>query len=85
MYLNSEIPQNEEQKRSWIKYRLKIQGKSLASLAREHKTSRQVLSNTLYEPSPRWEYVIAQALNKKPTEIWPERYEDGLPKEKLKV
>lgn len=84
MYLNSEIPQNEEQKRSWIKYQLKIQGNPWHPW-QGHKTSRQVLSNTLYEPSPRWEYVIAQALNKKPTEIWPERYEDGLPKEKLKV
>ncbi len=65
-----------EKKREWIKYKLKIQGLSLAALGRKHKTSRQVVSTALYKPSPRWEHEIATALGVKPSEIWPERYDE---------
>lgn len=70
-----EIPIDPEKKREWIKYKLKIQGLSLAALGRKHKTSRQVVSTALYRPSPRWEHEIATALGMKPAEIWPERYD----------
>ncbi|MGG9647282.1 helix-turn-helix domain-containing protein, partial [Escherichia coli] len=30
----------------------------------------------LYKPSPRWEHEIATALGVKPSEIWPERYDE---------
>ncbi|ENI5780662.1 helix-turn-helix domain-containing protein, partial [Salmonella enterica] len=42
----------------------------------KHKTSRQVVSTALYKPSPRWEHEIATALGVKPSEIWPERYDE---------
>lgn len=48
----------------------------LAALGRKHKTSRQVVSTALYKPSPRWEHEIATALGVKPSEIWPERYDE---------
>ncbi|EET4009987.1 nucleotide excision repair protein, partial [Escherichia coli] len=35
-----DIPSDPEKKREWIKYKLKIQGLSLAALGRKHKTSR---------------------------------------------
>ncbi|WP_446668313.1 hypothetical protein, partial [Klebsiella pneumoniae] len=47
-----DIPSDPEKKREWIKYKLKIQGLSLAALGRKHKTSRQVVSTALYKPSP---------------------------------
>ncbi|EIX6453859.1 helix-turn-helix domain-containing protein [Salmonella enterica subsp. enterica serovar Dublin] len=71
-----DIPSDPEKKREWIKYKLKIQGLSLAALGRKHKTSRQVVSTALYKPSPRWEHEIATALGVKPSEIWPERYDE---------
>lgn len=70
-----DIPSDLEKKREWIKYMLKIQG-FLAALGRKHKTSRQVVSTALYKPSPRWEHEIATALGMKPSEIWPERYDE---------
>ncbi|MDE9328937.1 hypothetical protein, partial [Klebsiella pneumoniae] len=45
-----DIPSDPEKKREWIKYKLKIQGLSLAALGRKHKTSRQVVSTALYKP-----------------------------------
>lgn len=76
-----DIPADLEKKREWIKYRLKIRGLSLAALGRKHETSRQVVSTALYKPSPRWEFEIASALEMKPSDIWPERYdaEHGIP------
>ncbi|ATW30875.1 hypothetical protein BJP41_10420 (plasmid) [Candidatus Williamhamiltonella defendens] len=53
-----DVPIELEKKREWIKYKLKIHGLSLAPLGRKHKTSRQVVSTTLYKPSPRWEHEI---------------------------
>ncbi|WP_080199077.1 helix-turn-helix domain-containing protein [Salmonella enterica] len=65
-----DIPSDPEKKREWIKYKLKIQGLSLAALGRKHKTSRQVVSTALYKPSPRWEHEIATALGEPPRKSW---------------
>ncbi|EFP0183606.1 transcriptional regulator [Escherichia coli] len=80
--LVGELPSDPNEKREWIKYNLKINGMTLASLARQHQTSRQVLSRALYKQNPRWEHEIAKALGTKPTQLWPERYDvqNGMPK-----
>lgn len=71
------IPTSPEQKREWIKYQLKIRGLSLAALGRKHDKCRQVVSTALYEPAPRWEFVIAEAIGLTPAEVWPERYDEN--------
>lgn|SRR5690554_6721331 len=69
------IPEEPSRRREWIKYQLKINGLSIASLAREHGVSRQAVSMALTNSNPRWEFVIAQALGLEPSELWPERYD----------
>ncbi|MEK9497168.1 helix-turn-helix domain-containing protein [Photorhabdus sp. P32] len=71
-----EIPGGPEEKLEWIKYPFKIRELSRASVGRKNKTSRQVVSTAVYKPSPRWEHKIATALEMKPSQIWPERYDE---------
>lgn len=49
-------------------------GTSLAKLSREAGLASSTLSNTLTRPWPKGEWLIAIALEKHPSEIWPERY-----------
>ncbi|MND15767.1 DNA-binding transcriptional regulator Nlp [compost metagenome] len=78
--ISSEVPRDLEKRREWIKYKLKIKGLSLADIGRKHNISRQVVSTALYRSSPRWEHVIASALDMRPFELWPERYDHlGIP------
>lgn len=79
-YLDIQVPAESEKKRIWIKYQLKIRGITLAAIARSYAVSRQVISRTLYMNQPRWELVIANHINMRPEQIWPERYDElGLP------
>ena len=74
------IPKSIEQRREWIKYMLKIRRISFGDLARKHGISRQCYSIALHQAYPSCEHHIAQALNIRPDDLWPERYENGLPK-----
>lgn len=65
---------------AWVLYQLKLQGKNLASLAREAGVKKQQTAKAMYAPYPRMEKVIADALGVAPKALFPERYnEDGLP------
>ncbi|QSV17517.1 helix-turn-helix domain-containing protein [Photobacterium ganghwense] len=68
------VPQQEEERKAWILYQLKIRQLTLAELARRNKVSRQVLSKALTAHSPRWEKIIAEAIDYKPEDVWPERF-----------
>lgn len=69
------VPKDAGKRREWIKYQLKIRGLSIAELAREHSASRQAVSTALVRSNPRWEHVIAEALDTTPNTLWPERYD----------
>lgn len=76
----TDIPTTEPQRRAWIKYQLELVGYTLSSLARELKVSRHAPKLALDRPYPRMERAIAEKINCKPEQIWPERYnENGLP------
>ncbi len=49
---------------------------SLAAVSRAAGLSSSTLANALYRPWPRGEWLIAQALQIHPSEIWPDRYFD---------
>lgn len=59
----------------WILYELHRHGYSLASLARIHRVSRTSPWRALHHHSPKWEKIIAEAINSTPEQIWPERYD----------
>ncbi|MCP1673348.1 Ner family transcriptional regulator [Natronocella acetinitrilica] len=69
-----DIPSDPHIRREWIKYQLAIRGYSLAALAREYGVTRQQPQAALNRPYPKWERIIAQVLELRPEQLWPERY-----------
>ncbi|CQD43796.1 helix-turn-helix domain-containing protein [Yersinia mollaretii] len=71
----------QNQKEDWhhadIMSALKKRGKSLSGVSRAAGLSSATLANTLYRPWPKGEWLIADALNIHPAEIWPSRYYDA--------
>lgn len=53
---------------------LKKKGTTLAELSRQSGLSSSTLSNALVRPWTKGEMIIANALDLKPSEIWPSRY-----------
>ncbi|MGK3143112.1 helix-turn-helix domain-containing protein [Pantoea sp. C2G6] len=51
-------------------------GMTLAALSRAAGLSSSTLANALTRPWPKGEWLIAEAINVHPSEIWPSRYYD---------
>ncbi|TVO57569.1 helix-turn-helix domain-containing protein [Denitromonas halophila] len=61
--------------RAQILCALKMAGWSISSLSLHHSyASRHTLSHALHRPWPKGERLIAEAIGKRPDEIWPSRY-----------
>lgn len=63
---------------------LKKKGTTLANLSRQSGLSSSTLSNALARPWTKGEFIIAQALDVEPYEIWPSRYIDSITNEPIK-
>lgn len=67
-------------RRAWVKYQFHLLGISMASVATAAGVNRSCLYSAFHKTYPRMEKVIADVLDLKPAELWPERYDaDGLP------
>ncbi|WKV52355.1 helix-turn-helix domain-containing protein [Dickeya fangzhongdai] len=55
---------------------LRKRGTTLTAVSREAGLASSTLANTLVRHWPKGERLIANALNKRPEEIWPSRYHD---------
>lgn len=55
---------------------LRKQGTTLAAVSRAAGLASSTLANALTRHWPKGERLIAEALNKRPEEIWPSRYQD---------
>lgn len=55
---------------------LRKKGTTLAAVSRLSGLSSSTLANALVRPWPKGEWIIANALNIHPAEIWPSRYID---------
>lgn len=53
---------------------LKKRGTTLSALSRASGLASSTLANTLFRRWPKGERLIANALGKRPEEIWPSRY-----------
>lgn len=61
--------------KEWVKYQLGIRGLSFAELARRNGgVRREVPGKVFYMSYPKWERIIAAALDVQPEYLWPERY-----------
>ncbi len=55
---------------------LRKKNTSLAAVSRAAGLSSSTLTNALFRPWPKGEWLIAEALEVHPSEIWPSRYYD---------
>lgn len=69
-----DIPKDPQARRAWIQYQLKLRGYSLAALGREMGVERNTVYTVFRWPYPRMERAIAERLNLRPEQLWPERY-----------
>jgi Ner family transcriptional regulator len=53
---------------------LRKQGTTMAAISRSSGLNSSTLANALSRPWPKGEWLIADALNIHPAEIWPSRY-----------
>lgn len=75
---------DSETRRAWIIYQLSLKGRSLAAVARDAEVRRQTLYNVFQHPYPRMEKYIADALDMRPQDLFPERYlANGLPARRM--
>jgi len=69
-----------KEKKDWhnadIVAALKKRGTTLAEVSRQAGLSSSTLANALFRPWPKGEWLIAEALQIHPAEIWPSRYYD---------
>ncbi|MEH6371607.1 helix-turn-helix transcriptional regulator [Pectobacterium carotovorum] len=59
---------------------LRKKGTTLAAVSRKAGLASSTLANALTRHWPKGERLIAEALNKRPEEIWPSRYQNDRPK-----
>lgn len=62
---------------------LRKKGTSLAAVSRQSGLSSSTLANALTRPWPKGEWLIADAINVHPAEIWPSRYYDPITQQLL--
>ncbi len=55
---------------------LRKTGTTLSAVSRKAGLSSSTLANAITRPWPKGEFIIADALNIHPSEIWPSRYYD---------
>lgn len=69
-----------KKRQAWVIYQLKLQGQTLASVARDAGVAKQQTQKAMSAPYPRMEKIIADALGLTPQVLFPDRYDaDGLP------
>lgn len=50
-------------------------GKTMSQLSRDNNLNPKTLSNVFYRHWPKGEKIVATAIGKKPSDIWPSRYQ----------
>lgn len=63
-------------RRSWVIYRLQLNGRSLAALAQKHGVTRQCVYQVFRQPYPHMEKLVADAVGLEPQVLFAERYDE---------
>jgi Ner family transcriptional regulator len=61
--------------RTWVKFRLGLKGYTLKSFAQQHRIKSGTLGVVFYRAYPKVERLLADALEVRPWDLWPERYD----------
>jgi Ner family transcriptional regulator len=84
--MDRELTQNKKHLKAWVLYQLQIRGLSFAEVARRNGNARRDLPRMAFDvPYPKWEKIVAAAIDMKPEELWPERYAKRAANEKSKA
>lgn len=69
-----------EKRHAWALYQLRIRGLSVAELSRQAGVNRSAVYAAWQRRYPRMQAIIAAAIDMRPQDLFPERYDaDGLP------
>ena len=75
-----DMPTDPGQRWEWLKFQLRIAGTSIAALSRQLRVTDRAVRKAKTVPYPRVERAIAEALELRAIQIWPERWNsDGTP------
>jgi len=69
------VPDREDWHRADIKAALEKAGWSLRQLSIHHGLTPKCFQHAMWRPYPKGERAIAEAIGKKPEDIWPSRYD----------
>lgn len=84
MIIQHNIPDDTTARKHWIIYQLRLRGLTLASIGREHGVCRNAPRIAFDRPYPRMERALAAAIDLKPEQLFPERYDaKGRPNRKV--
>jgi len=73
------ILRDPKRRRAWIIFQLNLRNKNLSDVARRLSVSRSTVYAALDRPYPRMENEIANELGMLASDLFPERYTDGIP------
>lgn len=71
----SNIIQNPQKRRAWVKFQIHLKGLSMAKIAADLGVTRGCLYAAFDRPYPRMEQVLAEAVGMTPQSLFPERYD----------
>lgn len=69
------IPSEPRERSLWVLGQLRLRGESFASIGLKHGKSRYAARMAMFQPSAEMEKALADALDLKPRELFPERYD----------
>lgn len=75
--MKKDKPNDSKRLRGLLKFTLSTKGLTITDLAKMHGMTGPSLCNAFYVPFPKAERIIADALNFKPQELWPSRYDSN--------
>lgn len=70
-----ELLSDPAKRRAWVGFQLKLKGESFVTIARRVGVTRQAVRQAMYKQYPRMELIIANTLDMRPADLFPERYD----------
>lgn len=69
------VPADDRERAIWVLGELKRRRESFASIGKRHGLSRYAARQAMFQPSATMEKALADAIDLKPEQLFPERYD----------
>lgn len=70
-----ELLSDPAKRSAWVGFQLKLKGESFATIGRRAGVTRQAVRQAMYKQNPRMELIIADILDMRAADLFPERYD----------